>query len=57
MRKELFPALQVLVAHLAAQAGGVDVQQDEILAAAKPLVGDPHDLVGIGAVDEAFGGQ
>ena len=57
MREELRPALQILVPDLAAQAGGIDVHQDEILPAVKSLIGDPHDLPGIRAVDEPFRGE
>jgi hypothetical protein len=52
--KLLLPALQVLVAHRAAYAGGIDVQQHEIPPAAKALIGDPSDLLRVGAVDESF---
>ena len=57
MRKELLTSLQVLVAHLAYQAGGIDVQQEEILPSAESLVGDPQDLMSVGAVDESFSRQ
>ncbi len=57
VRKLLLPALEVLVAHFAAKTCGIDVEQHEILSAPKPLIGDPHDLVSIGAVNETLSHQ
>ena len=57
MWKLLLAALEVLVAHLSVEQAGIDVNEHEILPSAKPLIGDPDDLMSVRTVDESFSNQ